>query len=272
MRALMAAAQPTPYPAPRSKMPKPMPSTMYPASTGTEVINAARMVCFVIKKASKVPRFARKSPGQAPPTAIVPQDGPKRNDEKRERGEGPSAKRNTPPTHRQNTKATLLGDLCVLVGLTRLESNKYRKLASRKSLLPSESAGYAPGSRSDNLEENEYGEKEVKQIRQTQKYLSDQERAEIADAYRSGKTTYELAEQYGCHRQTIADVLKKQGIVPNKAKSQKKLNVETVIRMYSEFHSAEEIGNLYGVGRAVIIKCLRDNGIAIRSRWDYPRN
>ena len=112
----------------------------------------------------------------------------------------------------------------------------------------------------------------MKQIRQTQKYLSDQERAEIADAYRSGKTTYELAEQYGCHRRTIVEALKKQGIVPNKAKSQKKLNVETVIKMYSEYHSAEEIGKLFGVGRAVIVKCLRDNGVAIRTRWDYPRN
>ena len=89
--------------------------------------------------------------------------------------------------------------------------------------------------------------------------------------YRSGKTTYELAEQYGCHRRTIVDTLKKQGIVPNKAKSQKKLNVETVIKMYSEFHSAEEIGNLFGVGRDVIVKCLRKNGVAIRTRWDYPR-
>ena len=159
-----------------------------------------------------------------------------------------------------------------MVGLTRLESNKYRNLASRKALLPLKLDGYTHEPRSDRLKENEYGEKEVRQIRQTQKYLSDQERVEIADAYRSGKTTYELAEQYGCHRQTIADVLKKQGIVPNKAKSQKKLNVEMVIKMYSEFHSAEEIGNLYGVGRAVIIKCLRDNGVAIRSRWDYPRS
>ena len=157
------------------------------------------------------------------------------------------------------------------MGLSRLESNKYHNLASRKALLPLEPDGHVTEHQSENLKENEYGEKEVQQIRQTQKYLSDQERAEIADAYRSGKTTYELAEEYGCHRRTIVEALKKQGIVPNKAKSQKKLNVETVVKMYSEFHSAEEIGKLFGVGRDVIVKCLRKNGVAIRSRWDYPR-
>lgn len=52
-----------------------------------------------------------------------------------------------------------------MVDLTRLESNKYSNLASRKALLLSESAGSTPESQSDRLKENEYyGEKEVKQI------------------------------------------------------------------------------------------------------------
>ena len=110
------------------------------------------------------------------------------------------------------------------MGLSRLDSNKYRKITSCRAITPSEPLTLTSESEHNSLKINEFGEHEVQQIRQEQKYLSDQERAEIVDAYRSGKTTYELAEQYGCHRRTIAEALKKQGIAPNKAKSQKKLD------------------------------------------------
>ena len=35
---------------------------------------------------------------------------------------------------------------------------------------------------------------------------------EIISKYKAGKSTYELAQEYGCHRRTISDNLKKQGI------------------------------------------------------------
>ena len=73
------------------------------------------------------------------------------------------------------------------------------------------------------------------------------------------------------HKTTISSALKKAGIVPDKRKAQKKMDTEKVIKMYSEYCTAAEIGKEYGVNPNAVIKCLRDNGITIRSRWDYPR-
>ena len=50
------------------------------------------------------------------------------------------------------------------------------------------------------------------EIKQQQKHLSNKEISEIVVKYSSGISTYELAKEYGCHRRTISDNLKKQGI------------------------------------------------------------
>ena len=50
-----------------------------------------------------------------------------------------------------------------------------------------------------------------------------------------------------------------------------KLDVDKVIKMYEEYHTTGEIAKLYGIHPNCIIRCLREHGIAIRSRWDYPR-
>ena len=50
------------------------------------------------------------------------------------------------------------------------------------------------------------------EIEQQQKHLSNNEVLEIISKYKAGKSTYELAQEYGCHRRTISDNLKKQGI------------------------------------------------------------
>lgn len=84
---------------------------------------------------------------------------------------------------------------------------------------------------------NEYGETEIKQIGQQQKRFSDDEISEIAQEYRSGKTTYELAEQYGCARHTIVTALKKMGITATKAKAQEAIDADNVIRLYNEYET-----------------------------------
>ena len=87
----------------------------------------------------------------------------------------------------------------------------------------------------------------------------------------SGKTTYELAEQYGCARHTIVTALKKVGITATKAKAQEAIDADNVIRLYNEYHTIEEIAKKHGVSSNAINRCLRYNGVAIRGRWDYPK-
>ena len=47
---------------------------------------------------------------------------------------------------------------------------------------------------------------------QEQKRLSDDEIRQIAEKYSAGASTYELAEEFCCHRSTISRALKKFGI------------------------------------------------------------
>ena len=44
----------------------------------------------------------------------------------------------------------------------------------------------------------------VKNIKQQQKHLTEQETRTIVEKYNAGVSTYELAQEFGCHRYTIA--------------------------------------------------------------------
>ncbi len=162
-----------------------------------------------------------------------------------------------------------------MVGLSGLDSNKYAKLikCKREMLTSPESL---PNEMLSNIGKsvkrmNKYGESEVLRISQQQKRLSDTERLEVIKEYLSGKTVLELAKKFGCHKVTISRALKAAGIQPDNRIAQKKLNANEVISMYAEFHTTAEIAERYGVNPNAIIKCLRDNNVPIRSRWDYPR-
>jgi hypothetical protein len=49
-------------------------------------------------------------------------------------------------------------------------------------------------------------------LRQRQRRLTDAHVTETAEKYQRGATVYELAAEYGCHRTTVAERLKKAGI------------------------------------------------------------
>lgn len=157
------------------------------------------------------------------------------------------------------------------MGLSRLDSNKYDSIRKAKLKMSFNPSADGPSILNSHRSVNEYGETEIKQIRQQQKRFSDVEISEIAQEYRSGKTTYELAEQYGCARHTIVTALKKMGIMATKAKAQEALDADEVIRLYNEYHTIEEIAKKHGVSSNAINRCLRYNGVAIRGRWDYPK-
>ena len=91
----------------------------------------------------------------------------------------------------------------------------------------------------------------------------------LISEYKNGKTTYTLAEQFGCNRITVSNILKKHGVIVSKCTSQKKLDTEDVISMYENMHNTAEIAEKYDVGPNAILRCLRNHGITIRSRWDY---
>ena len=52
----------------------------------------------------------------------------------------------------------------------------------------------------------------VKDISQQQKHLKPEEIEQIVQKYQNGESTYELAGAFNCHRNTIANNLRKQSI------------------------------------------------------------
>ena len=57
----------------------------------------------------------------------------------------------------------------------------------------------------------------------------------------------------------------------SKFRARDKLDAAEVIMMYAEMHTTKEIAQRFGVCSKVVIKCLRENGIKIRNRWDYAK-
>ncbi|KAB8298415.1 helix-turn-helix domain-containing protein [Bifidobacterium apri] len=68
------------------------------------------------------------------------------------------------------------------------------------------------------------------------KTLSEVESRTIIVKYQQGKSTYELAWEFGCHRATISRVLKDNGIEATNQCAKKKVLAEMIMQMYSEWY------------------------------------
>lgn len=114
----------------------------------------------------------------------------------------------------------------------------------------------------------------VKSIKQQQKHLSDAETRTIVEKYKAGVSTYDLAQEFRCHRYTISNALKRSGIVVDKHVEGRKYKTEEVIRLYvDEKKSVKQISEMFGVCDGTIYKCLKRNNIYTkRTRWDYEIN
>ena len=148
-----------------------------------------------------------------------------------------------------------------MVVLTEPYSKKYNAVIRFKQsiLMDKPSATKRPITPARKI--NKYGEVEVGRTIQEQKHLTEDEITLLLSEYKAGKSTYALAEQFGCHRTTVSNTLKKHGIKVTHCKSQEKLNISEVIAMYENRHTAQEIADKHGVTRQLVTKSLRANGV-----------
>ena len=102
-----------------------------------------------------------------------------------------------------------------------------------------------------------------------QKWLSTEEISQIIVKYQNGRTTYELAAEYGCNRKAISHNLKKHGIQPYKDKVSAKLDTEQVLALYANMHTVAQIAEQLHVSPSTIQRILWKNGVTLRSRWEY---
>ena len=118
---------------------------------------------------------------------------------------------------------------------------------------------------------SEDGEIVAKQIRQTQKRLSEEEVLQIITAYQGGKSANVLAREYGCNRKAICDHLKKHGVTVSRSKIRSEEAVRQIIALYEANQQMKEIADQYGVSESAINRLLHENGVRIRSRWEHER-
>lgn len=111
----------------------------------------------------------------------------------------------------------------------------------------------------------------VKTITQQQKALSELEIRTICERYKNGASSYELAREFGCHRRTISDTLKRNGVEVSHRASTKPELVKRIIELYAEYKTPKEVGIIVGIGSDTVRKVLKDNGIYIRKSWEYPK-
>ena len=89
--------------------------------------------------------------------------------------------------------------------------------------------------------------------------------------YQQGKSTYELAKEFGCHRYTISKALKDNGVEVTNQCAKKKVLAEMIMQMYSEWYKPQEIGEALGVSADTVRRILHANNVYIRKSWEYPK-
>lgn len=114
-------------------------------------------------------------------------------------------------------------------------------------------------------------EKVIRSITQHQKRLSKLEIQTICDRYQNGASIYKLAAEFGCHRRTISDTLKRNGIEVSHQASKKPELVKKIIELYAEMKTPKEVGAIVGINGDTVRKVLKENGIHIRKSWEYPK-
>ena len=155
--------------------------------------------------------------------------------------------------------------------LSQLYSNAFLKIIKYKHSLPIDPSASVKINISERKSKNKYGETEVRKICQNQKILSDDEIKQIIQGYERGLSTYKLAKQFNCHRYTIANALKKNGIEVTNQCAKKKVLAEMIMQMYSEWYKPQEIGKALGVSADTVRRILKQNNVYIRKSWEYPK-
>jgi len=92
----------------------------------------------------------------------------------------------------------------------------------------------------------------------------------MAARYREGATVYELAAEYGCHRATVAERLKKAGI-SMRGQSPALEVIDSMVSLYKNGLSFQEVGGQVGFCANTVRKCLRERQIQARERHERDR-
>lgn len=107
--------------------------------------------------------------------------------------------------------------------------------------------------------------KAPKPKRKAQPRISDDRADQIVEAYVSGKTVYDLAREFNCHRVTISAVLKRRGVALRGASPTEEQAIE-MVRLYLSGLSLAKVGEHFDVHASTVLAQLRRRAVTTRSR------
>lgn len=95
--------------------------------------------------------------------------------------------------------------------------------------------------------------------------VSDAQVHRITEGYAPGKTVYELATEFNCHRVTISAVLKRRGVTLRHA-SPTPEQVNEMVRLYENGFSLAQVGKRLDFNASTVLTQLRSRQVTTRSR------
>ena len=102
-------------------------------------------------------------------------------------------------------------------------------------------------------------------ISQRQRRLTAAQVAEMTVRYESGATVYQLAAEFGCHRATVAERLKKAGVVLRGQRPTPEA-IDSMANLIASGLSPQAVGKQLGFCANTVRNCLRER-LPIATTW-----
>ena len=144
-----------------------------------------------------------------------------------------------------------------VVALSSLDANKWRPLLARD--WPTRPT--ADASPSDTR---------TGPLRQRQKRLTKADVDAMEARYADGATVRELAQEFGCHKQTVAQHLRARGVELGYRIAQPE-DVEQFIQLYASGLSLVKVAERTGFSEKTVMNRLREEGVQLRDVHGRPR-
>ena len=109
--------------------------------------------------------------------------------------------------------------------------------------------------------------RDLKPIQRIAKRLKEAQVEELVEAYKSGATTYQLADRFGIKRQTVSSILKRNGVTP-RWRRLTKANVDEAERLYARGLSLARVADRLKVDPETVRLRLHKRGVRMRDPHD----
>ncbi|MCU1363642.1 MAG: hypothetical protein JWM55_1470 [Acidimicrobiaceae bacterium] len=88
----------------------------------------------------------------------------------------------------------------------------------------------------------------------------------MATKYEAGATVYELAAEFGCHRTTVAERLKKVGVTI-RLQPPSEVMINEIVQLYQSGMSSAKVGECLKISPQTVLKYVKDRELGKVIEW-----